>query len=198
MIKTLPAGLPDRLRPWNLVLLGIAPVMAAATTLLQAAVLAASGSLILILTGMALRPARRILPVSAFVPFTIITAVVLVSIVVLTVQSLDPDLRRNLGIYLPLQAVNCLILVPVAGTGSRECNGPGAMFLTAAVRYAVLICALGLVREAFGRGTVLGWPLFGAAFRDSPVLFFSLAPGAFVTLGLFAGLHRRFRNRGGS
>jgi len=45
--------------------------------------------------------------------------------------------------------------------------------------FALLI--ISSIREVIGNGTFLGVPLFGAEFE--PVMFFALAPGAFVTIG---------------
>ena len=47
---------------------------------------------------------------------------------------------------------------------------------------AVLLTALGAVREGLGKGTLLGHQVFGPDFQ--PFEFMVQAPGAFVALGL--------------
>lgn len=196
MNRKYPLSIPARWTPFWLIVLGASPVIAVATNLIQGAVLGVSGALVLILVGLVTRPVRRSLPAGALVPFVMITAVVLISIIGLLIQALDPDLRRGLGIYLPLQAVSCLVMALAVEPEIKNEDGPRARVLVfPAIQYAALVCALGLVREAFGHGTILGWPLFGAGFQGSPVLFLSQAPGGFMALGCGAGLYRLVRSR---
>jgi electron transport complex protein RnfE len=52
---------------------------------------------------------------------------------------------------------------------------------------------LGSIREILGAGTWFGKTLFGAGFQ--PMLIMSLAPGAFMTLGLLIALLNYVRAR---
>jgi electron transport complex protein RnfE len=107
----------------------------------------------------------------------------------LLMQAYAYPLYQQLGIFVPLIVVNCLILGRAEAFASRNpirlalADGLGM-----GIGFAVSLTFLGSVREIFGDGTWFGMPVFWDAFE--PFTFMVEAPGAFVCLGLvLAGMN---------
>ena len=114
-----------------------------------------------------------------------------------------PEASAGLGIYVPLIAVNCLVLTvidtsataPSLGRSLLDTAGNGA-------RFAACLVALGLVREVLGAGTITLFPLpgfsgtfvLGALSRD-PARALSFAGGGLLCLGYLAALLRTAKER---
>ncbi len=106
--------------------------------------------------------------------------------------ALAPTLSAGLGIYLPLLAVNCLLL----GSSGVESWTQGA--LEAARRgaaFAVVLACLALVREVLGAGTITLFPFgrFGGVVSVPwlpPARVLAAAPGALLLLGYASALVR--------
>jgi electron transport complex protein RnfE len=106
--------------------------------------------------------------------------------------ALAPTLSAGLGIYLPLLAVNCLLL----GSSGIESWSHGA--LAAARRgaaFAVVLVCLALIREVLGAGTITLFPVGRFAGVVSvrglaPARVLAAAPGALLLLGYISALVR--------
>ena len=93
-----------------------------------------------------------------------------------------PEIHKELGAFIALIVVNCMILGrqeafaskrPV-GRAMLDAFGTGFGFLIAMVM-------MGGIREILGNGSFLGFSLFGPNFE--PWVIFILPPGGFFTLG---------------
>ena len=93
-----------------------------------------------------------------------------------------PALNRALGIFVPLIALNCVILTRTEGFAAK--NGPIAALadgLSMGLGFTAALILLAAVREILGAGSFCGIPLFGDAFK--PAVIFLLPAGAFLALG---------------
>ena len=100
-------------------------------------------------------------------------------------------LSQQLGIYIPLIVVNCIVLGRAEGFAAK--NPPLLSMidgLSIGVGYAVSLMLIGSVREIFGAGTWFGLPVFGESFE--PMTFLVSAPGAFVTIGVLLALQNLY------
>jgi H+/Na+-translocating ferredoxin:NAD+ oxidoreductase subunit E len=123
-----------------------------------------------------------------------------------------PDESASLGIYVPLLAVNCLVL------DRFERSGPAAMpqspwrevarsLQDAAglgVGFAICLVAISVVREALGSGTITLFPVgsFGGTIEvgklsGAPMRALVYAGGGLLCLGYLAGAARLLRRFGG-
>jgi Na+-transporting NADH:ubiquinone oxidoreductase subunit D len=113
----------------------------------------------------------------------------LVILVDLYLRSHWIDMRNALGPYVELIITNCLIMGRCEACASR--SGPVKSALDgmgAGLGYSIVLCAIALLREPIGSGTLLGHPVFGSGFE--PVRVVALAPGAFIAMGIIVWLVR--------
>ncbi len=105
-------------------------------------------------------------------------------------------LSQQLGIYIPLIVVNCIILGRAEAFASRN---PVLLSMADGVSiglgFTVSLTVVGSLREILGSGTWFGATIFGAGYE--PFRFMVQAPGAFICLGLLlGGMNAWSRRRG--
>ncbi|MBT8144447.1 MAG: electron transport complex subunit E [Gammaproteobacteria bacterium] len=175
-------------------LLGLCPLLAVTTTVVNGIGLGLATTAVLIgsnVTVSLLRPLlRREIRIAAFV--VIIAS--LVTTVDLLMHALFFDLHRVLGIFVPLIVTNCAIVGRAESFASRhDPVRAAADGLFTGLGFAAVLIALGAIRELVGQGSLLtqAQMLFGPGgagleiqLFDNGFLLASLAPGAFIALGL--------------
>lgn len=173
------------------VLAALAPIIGGAVGALEALVLVAATVVVMIVVGaivLAVRPLVGIwgaLAVSAFV------AVALATIFSLYLDVNAPELAAALGVFVPLIAVNPLVLRQALLV---ELDAPGSLYarsLAAAVELVILAVAIGVVREIFADGTI-----FGAAIGDVGADAFGAPAFALFFAGLLVAAFRAVRKEG--
>ena len=104
-------------------------------------------------------------------------------------QAFAYGLYQQLGIFVPLIVVNCIILGRAEAFAGK--NPPLLSLadgLGMGIGFTVSLTFLGAIREVLGAGTLFDVSLFGPNFH--PFTFMVQAPGAFVCLGLIlAGMN---------
>ena len=130
---------------------------------------------------------KPIIPKSVRIPVYIVVIATFVTIVDLALKAYLYDLSRNLGLFVPLIVVNCLILGRSEAYASRNpvlrsvVDGFGM-----GVGFTFALFLLGAVREVIGSGAIFGYEILGGAYND--VLVMILPPGAFLATGVLLGL----------
>ena len=98
-------------------------------------------------------------------------------------------LSRALGPYVGLIITNCIVMARCEVFASR--NPPLAALADGfanAVGYGLVLCAIALVREPLGSGTLLGHRVLPEAYTPCQVM--ALAPGAFLAMGCLVWIVR--------
>jgi len=115
-----------------------------------------------------------------------------VLLVGLLVQAWSPVAAAALGIYLPLTAVNGLLLHEIRRGGAKD-SPRFRTTLVSALGYLMVGISLSLFREVLGQGT-LGLPGPGLGnealriFAEAPLPLLATPAGGFMSLALFASL----------
>lgn len=171
--------LPDLLKTDNLplVAIGLCPLFLAITSTVNALVMGGLFYLILALNSIFLHCIRNLIPLTMRLPMILILLAGITTLVSILMRAFYYDWYIDLGIYLPLLAVNCLIL---AHAEERVLPG-GAKAVLQGLGYGLIVWCILL--------------LLGLA-RDVTSLFLSgttgsltgLAPGNFFFLGLIISL----------
>ena len=131
------------------------------------------------------------------IPFFMLTAALYASLAETYFRFYHPALYPNLGIFLPLLAVNCLVMWRMDESAVRSSAFRSALDgLGYGFGFLLAVFLISLVRDFLGTGALLGWPLFGPEFRATPILFFLSPAGGFLVLGLLIALYRNFINSG--
>jgi electron transport complex protein RnfE len=143
------------------------------------------------LSGGAISTLRNVIPSKVRIASYIVIIATLVSIVEILMKAFFFPLSQQLGIYIPLIVVNCIVLGRAEGFAAK--NPPLLSMIdgfSVGIGYALSLTLVGSLREILGAGTWFGMVVFGESFE--PMTFFVSAPGAFVTIGALLALQNLF------
>lgn len=174
--------------------LGMCPTLAVSNTMESAMTMAGSVLFVLICANVLTSMIRSLLkPHLRILVFTL-TIAAFVTIVDRVLAAYMYTMSKQLGPYIPLIIVNCIIIARCEICAAKQ--GVFTAFTDAVgqgLGYALAIGSIATVREILGFGTWfgtwLGWrviPETGATVWSNWVVMI-LAPGAFITLGLLMG-----------
>ena len=91
-----------------------------------------------------------------------------------------PAIHAQLGIFIPLIVVNCIVLARAEAFASKNGAGDSAFDgLGIGLGFTLALTLLGFVRELLGAYSVFGFKFV----QTDGILLFILAPGAFIALG---------------
>ena len=180
--------------------LGLCPALAVTTSLINGVAMGLAASFVLIMSNLVVSAISGWIPKKVRIPCFIIVIASFVTIVDMVMHAYFFALWEELGLFIPLIVVNCVILGRAEAFASKNnllysfTDGLGM-----GLGFTVALGALGAVREIVGNGTIMGIALFGPDFP--PLLVAILPPGAFIFLGLFlAGMNKieelRHRKKG--
>jgi electron transport complex protein RnfE len=175
-------------------LLGLCPLLAVSTNLVNAVSLGLATILVMMLSNFAISALRALIPYEIRIPVFILIIAALVTVVDLAFNAFLHDLYLVLGIFIPLIVTNCIVLARVeafaAKNGLRASTLDGLMM---GVGFVWVIALLGAVREFVGQGTIFsGIEMIFPSLSGIQVLpadypgflVAILPPGAFFVLGL--------------
>ncbi|MBP0963404.1 MAG: hypothetical protein J6Q99_03830 [Oscillospiraceae bacterium] len=114
---------------------------------------------------------------------------------------ISTEIFDSLGIYLPLMAVNSIVVLYAALRADRD-NLPSALIrgLSAVVGFGLVACAVGALRELLLTGAVWGVPVTTLSFPAAGTVFFGFILLAFFSAAvqalrrLWAGVNLRLDN----
>lgn len=168
-------------------ILGMCPTLAVTGSALNALGMGVSVIAVLLCSNIVVSAVRNAVPAKVRIPAYIMIIATFVTIVEMVLSAFAPDLFEALGIFIPLIVVNCIILGRAEAFARKNTIGRSAIdALGIGLGYTISLTLLGAIREIFGAGSILGYPIMGAAFEPMGVL--AVAPGAFITLGVLLGL----------
>ncbi len=173
-------------------LLGICPLLAVSTTLVNGLALGLATTFVVVATNGLVSTARSwITPAVRLLVFVLIIAS-FVTVVDLLMNAYFHDLHAILGLFIPLIVTNCAILAQAETVASRTSVGSAVLAgLGTGIGFTGALVALGALREIVGRGTLFAGVelLFGDSAKslvlDTPtqgLLIAALPPGAFFGL----------------
>jgi Predicted NADH:ubiquinone oxidoreductase, subunit RnfE len=180
--------------------LGICPLLVAATNSVTAVTMGMVALLSLILISIVVSGLRNIISYDLRITIIIFVSATLVNVIYFCMQTWFYELSLVLGIYIPLIAMNCLVLANAEEYALQNNVLNSFLYsLKVGIGMVFLIIVVGMFREITGYGTVLQQSelLVGDMARswkmtllngDSGLPFFKSAPGAFFVLGLVIAL----------
>lgn len=169
--------------------LGTCPALAVTTSVNNAIGMGAAFTAILVFCNLTISILRKAVPNDIRIPSYIVVIASFVTMVEMIMNAFAPALSASLGIFIPLIVVNCVILGRAEAFAGKNPPLPSiADGIGMGIGYTIAIMAIAAVREIFGAGTLMGYPIMGKAFE--PVLVMILPAGAFIIMGfLFAGMN---------
>jgi electron transport complex protein RnfE len=178
------------------IVLGLCPVLAVTTSLKMGVGMGLAATFVLVGSNVFVSLIRKAIPARVRIPCYIVIIASFVTVVDLVMAGYTPELHKNLGIFIPLIVVNCIILGRAEAFASK--NSVGRSFIDGlgmglGFTFALVITAS--VREIIGTGKI--WDLVLLGSKYNPVLLAILSPGAFITLGLLIGLFNLLERKRG-
>jgi Na+-translocating ferredoxin:NAD+ oxidoreductase subunit E len=167
-------GLWDEVPPFRLVL-GLCPTLAVTTSVENGIGMGLATTFVLVCSNMLISVLRNVIPSKIRVPCFIIIIATFVIMVELLMQAFAYGLFLNLGIFIPLIVVNCIVLGRAEAFASKNKFLPSlADGLGIGIGYTLSLGVLGALRESLGSGTILGNLFSGPNFQ--PFEFMVQAP----------------------
>ena len=177
-------------------LLGLCPALAVTNSAINGLAMGAATTFVLVGSSLLVSSLRNIIPKQVRLTTFIIVIASFVTVTDFTLQALAPRIHKELGAFIALIVVNCLILGRQEAFASRHsvrAAGADALGMSTGFTFALLL--LGAIREVLGSGALFGVSLFGPRFE--PWVIMILPPGGFIALGcllaLFAYVQERRR-----
>jgi electron transport complex protein RnfE len=193
--KVLLRGLWKDLPPFRLVL-GLCPALAVTSSAENGLGMGLSVIFVLIFSNMIISLLRKVIPDKVRIASYIVVIATLVVLVEMFLKAFFFPLSQQLGIYIPLIVVNCVILGRAEAFASRN---PVLLSMTdglsVGLGFTVSLTLVGSIREILGAGTWFGMWIFWDSFE--PFAFMVNAPGAFICLGLLLGAMNAYSRKRG-
>ena len=163
--------------------LGMCPMLAVTNSAVNAVAMGTATFFVLVGSSFLVSSLRRWIPKQVRISTYIIIIATFVTVTDFTLEALVPKIHKELGAFIPLIVVNCMILGRQEAFASRNTVRMAVMdALGMAAGFLFALLSLGAVREILGEGKLFGFSLFGPDFE--PWVIMILPPGGFLTLGL--------------
>lgn len=163
--------------------LGTCPTLAVTTAVFNGIGMGVAAAAVLIGSNLIISLIKKIVPNEVRIPIYVVVIATFVTVVQMLIQAFSPELDKQLGIFIPLIVVNCIILARAEAFAAK--NPPLNSIMDGigmGLGFTVALAVISAVREVLGAGTFFGMQLFGASFE--PALIMILPPGGFLVFGL--------------
>ncbi|MCF7870156.1 MAG: electron transport complex subunit E [Candidatus Omnitrophica bacterium] len=171
-------------------LLGMCPTLAVTTTAENGLAMGLAVIFVLIFSELAVSSIKKIVPHQVRIAVYTVLIATFVTIVDLFLKAQFPQISKNLGPYVPLIIVNCIILGRCEAFASKnKLSGSLLDALGMGVGFCWGLLILGSIRELLGAGNIFGFRLMPAGFN--PLVVMILPAGAFLVLGFLVAIMNR-------
>lgn len=173
--------------PAFLVVAGSLTGLAAATSLENGIAIGAVSAIAIVAMALVARPLRQVTGIFARIPVLLLVSATIVVLLSFAVRIIDPLVEQNLGIYLPLAAVNGLVACFIYDDRFTADPAPTSTVGTAvfgAVCTFVTLAFVGFINGMFTTGEVFG--LVNNELAASPIAIFGTPAGSLLVLALVA------------
>ncbi|KPK42713.1 MAG: hypothetical protein AMJ78_01410 [Omnitrophica WOR_2 bacterium SM23_29] len=192
LIKEFSKGI-FRENPIFVIVLGLCPALAVSVSLENALGMGLAASFVLVFSNCLISGIRNIVPSRIRIPCFIVVIASFVTIVELLMAAFSPQLAKQLGIFVPLIVVNCIIMGRAEGFASKNSILPSLLDgLGMGLGFTIALSFIAIIRELLGSGKILGFMIFKAY---PPATIMILPPGALLTLGMLIGLINLIKER---
>lgn len=171
-------------------LLGNCPSLAITTLAKNGVGMGLAATFVLVGSNLVISLLRKIIPDKVRIPAFVVVIASFTTIVELLMAAFLPELDKQLGIFIPLIVVNCIIFARAEMFAQK--NPPVESFMDGigmGTGFTIAITIIGSVREILGSGTWMGIPVTVNLF--DPATFFILPPGGFLIMGLLIALFNK-------
>jgi Na+-translocating ferredoxin:NAD+ oxidoreductase subunit E len=174
--------------------LGLCPTLAVTSSVENAIGMGMAATFVLAFSNSIISLIKNLIPSKIRIPAYIVVIASFVTIVDMVMNAYFPEIHKNLGLFIPLIVVNCIILGRAEAFASKNnllrsvIDGLGM-----GLGFTLALIVIGSIREILGAGQLLGYNILPATYK--PVLVAILAPGAFLVMGILMGLMNLKKNK---
>ncbi len=180
--------------PVFVMLLGMCPALGVTSSAFNGLGMGLATLFVLLMSNIVVSLIKSQIPSKVRIPAFIVISASFVTIVEMVLEAFIPFLYEQLGIFIPLIVVNCLILGRAEAFASKN-NLISSIVdaLGMGIGFTIALTALGATREILGNGSIFE---FRFVSEDANTLIlFILPPGAFVALAYLAILFNRLTRK---
>ena len=177
--------------PTFVLMLGMCPTLAVTTSAMNGLGMGLSTTLVLVFSNLLISAFRKVIPDGVRMPAFIVIVASLVTVVEFLMKAYTPALSVQLGVYIPLIVVNCIILGRAEAYASKNPVFASAFDgIGMGLGFTLGLTLIGICREILGSGAVFGFKFIPDGFQIS---VFVMAPGAFFVLAALTALQNRLQ-----
>jgi electron transport complex protein RnfE len=179
-----------RENPILVLLLGTCPTLAVTSSAINGLGMGLATTFVLFMSNIFISVVKDFVPDKVRIPAFVVVIASFVTVVDLLMQAYTPALSNQLGIFIPLIVVNCIVLGRAEAFACK--NNIFSSFIDGlgmGLGFTMALVTIGSFREMLGAGSIFGYK-FIAETADG-ILVFILAPGAFITLGFLIAILKK-------
>ncbi len=177
--------------PTFVLMLGMCPTLATTTSAINGLSMGLATMFVLICSNMVISLIKKLTPDMVRIPVFIVVIASFVTILQMVMQAYVPDVYAELGLFIPLIVVNCVILGRAEAFAAKNSTGASLMDgIGIGLGFTLGLTLLGICRELLGAGSIFGFTLLPETYN---MLMFVLPPGAFITLGFLVAIVNKMR-----
>jgi electron transport complex protein RnfE len=167
--------------PVFVMLLGMCPTLGVTSTAFNGLGMGIATLFVLFMSNIVVSLVKTQIPGKVRIPAFIIVIASFVTIVEMVLEAFIPFLYEQLGIFIPLIVVNCLILGRAEAYASKNNLIPSMIdALGMGIGFTIALTVLGAAREVLGSGSLFDFKMVSE--DASTLILFILPPGAFIAL----------------
>lgn len=181
--------------------LGICSALAVTSQLKPAIVMGLAVTIITAFSNVIVSIMRNTIPTRIRIIVQLVVVAALVTIVSQILKAYVYDVSVELSVYVGLIITNCILMGRLEAFAMM--NKPWPSFLDGignGLGYALILVIVGIIREFFGRGSLLGFKLLPKAFYEMGYLdngMMTMPSMALILLGCVIWVHRSYFDKGG-
>lgn len=169
-----------RQNPVLVLMLGFCPTIGVSTSVINGLGMGLAATFVLTMSNIVISLVKDLIPDQVRIPSYIVIIASFVTMVELLMAGFAPALHAQLGIFLPLIVVNCIILGRAEAFASKNTLLSSLIDgLGMGLGFTLTLAVVGTIRESLGNGSLLGFKFF----PGDGALVFVLAPGGFLVIG---------------
>ena len=178
--------------PTFVLMLGMCPTLATTTSAGNGMAMGLATMAVLICTNFVISLLKSVTPDKVRIPVFIVVIAAFVTILQMIIKAYLPDVDKELGLFIPLIVVNCIILGRAEAFAAKQ-SPVASLFdgIGIGLGFTFGLTLLGICREVLGSGSIFGFTLMPETYN---ILLFVLPPGAFITLGFLIAIVNKMRS----
>ncbi|MBX2963873.1 MAG: electron transport complex subunit E [Cyclobacteriaceae bacterium] len=178
--------------PVFVLLLGLCPTLGVTSSAFNGLGMGVATVFVLVMSNLVVSLIKNFIPDKVRIPAFIVIIASFVTMVQLLMEAYTPALHEQLGLFIPLIVVNCIVLGRAEAFASRNTVVSSLVDgLGMGVGFTLALTLLGAIRELLGSLSIFGFRLM----EGDGMLVFILAPGAFISLGFLIALMNWLKDR---